>query len=449
MALKALDIYKLLPKKNCKECGDPTCLTFAMKLAGGKADVELCPYLDEQAKAMLGASTRPPIRLVKVGVGVRSFKVGEETVLYRHEKTFYHPPGILFTVDDTVPLEEIAAVTRRVRDETLTRVGADLRFNGIAIKNTSGSTDTFARAVAAVEHEEAHLPPVLISSNPAALSAALVHCGSYRPLLHAATPENFKDMCTLAKQHGCPLVVRSPTPEGLVRLVKDCMAEGVQDLVLDPAPATLGDFLARSTTIRQHAITRSVPELGYPVYLDTSLEGREDAALALGIVKYASVIVTKPLAPGPAKAALTLRQNVYTDPQKPIQMNPGLYRIGTPDKNSPVLMTVNFSLTFFTLQGYLESTRIPCYMLIVDTEGLSVLTAVAAGKLSEMLVRDSMKKFELEKEVVHRKLIIPGYAAPLSGRIQDATGWKVLVGPRDAAEIGDYLNEEWKKESSG
>ena len=446
MALKALDIYKLLPKKNCKECGDPTCLTFAMKLAGGKADVDLCPYLDEQAKSILGATTRPPIRLIRVGVGERFFKVGEETVLYRHEKTFYHPPGIIFRVSDTQTPDEIAAVARRVRDETFTRVGTELRFSGIAIENTSGSAETFAKAVAAVEQQQAHLPPVLIAKDPSVFPAALVHCGTYRPLLHAATRENFRDMCALARKHGCPLVIRAATLDGLVQLVKDCTAEGVQDLVLDPAPENLGAFISRSTWIRQLAITRSVPELGYPVYLDAASGGLQDAALVLGIVKYASVIVTSPLAPGPAKASLTLRQNIYTDPQKPIQMNPGLYRVGNPGKDAPVLMTVNFSLTFFTLEGYLESSRVPCFMLIVDTEGLSVLTAVAAGKLSEFLVRDSLKKFGVENEVAHRKLIIPGYASPLSGRIEEATGWKVLVGPRDAAEIGEFLHEEWKKQ---
>jgi acetyl-CoA decarbonylase/synthase complex subunit gamma len=445
MALKALDIYKLLPKKNCKECGDPTCLTFAMKLAGGKADVELCPYLSDEAKSVLGASTRPPIRLVKVGVGVRSFRVGEEFVLYRHDKTFYHPPGIVFRVTDMMPEAEIIAVTERVRDETFTRVGSDLRFNGIAIENVSGSPEAFAKAVATVENVQAHLPPVLIAKDPAAFKAALVHCGTYRPLIHAATKENFREMCAIAKLHGCPLVVRAATLEELIRLVKDCTDEGVQDLVLDPAPESLGAFISRSTAIRELAITRTVPELGYPVYMDTAENREEDASLVLGITKYASVIVTSPLTPGSARAALTLRQNIYTDPQKPIQMNPGLYRVGTPDKDAPVLMTVNFSLTFFTLQGYLESTRIPCFMLIVDTEGLSVLTAVAAGKLSETLVRDSLKKFGVEDEVSHRKLIIPGYASPLSGRIEDATGWKVLVGPRDAAEIGEYLHEEWKK----
>jgi acetyl-CoA decarbonylase/synthase complex subunit gamma len=252
-------------------------------------------------------------------------------------------------------------------------------------------------------------------------------------------------MCALAKQHGCPLVVRSGSLDGLVNLVKTCTADGVPDLILDLAPETFGDFIRRSTAVRQLAITRVVPDLGYPVYLNAAETGQQDAAVALGIVKYGSVIVTDSLPAGTAKAALTLRQNIYTDPQKPIQMNPGLYRVGSPDKDSPVLMTVNFSLTFFTLQGYLESARVPCFMLIVDTEGLSVLTAVAAGKLSEMLVRDSIKKFGLENEVSHRKLIIPGYASPLSGRIEDATGWKVLVGPRDAAEIGEYLHEEWKR----
>jgi len=444
MALKALDIYKLLPRKNCKECGDPTCLTFAMKLAGGKADMDLCPYLDEEAKSVLGATTRPPITLVKLGIGERSFAVGEEFVLYRHEKTFYNPPGIMFKIADTQTLDEIRAVTTRVRDESFTRVGADLRFNGIAIENASGSADSFARAVETVE-KTADLPLVLMATDTAALSAALTHCGTYGPLIHAATQENRKEFGALAKQHGCPLVIKGKTIDELAQLAKDCITEGMQDLILDLSPDSLQAFIVRSTTIRQLAITRAAPYLGYPVFLDASIMEMQDAAIALGIAKYASVIITTPLSPATAKAALTLRQNIYTDPQKPIQMTPGLYRIGNPAKDAPVLMTVNFSLTFFTLQGYLESTRMPCFMLIVDTEGLSVLTAVAAGKLNEMLVKDSIKKFALEDEVSHRKLIIPGYASPLSGRIEEVTGWKVLVGPRDAAEIGDFLNEEWKK----
>jgi acetyl-CoA decarbonylase/synthase complex subunit gamma len=444
MALKALDIYKLLPKKNCKECGDPTCLTFAMKLASGKADIDLCPYLDESAKSVLGATTRPPIRLIKLGVGERSFSVGEEFVLYRHDKTFYHPPGILFKVFDTQSSEEITQVTKRVRDEVFTRVGTDLRFNGIAIENSSGSVEAFARAVATVE-ENADLPLVLISKDLEAFNAALIQVGSYRPLIHSATKENFREMCALAKKHSCPLVVKANGLDNLIGLVKSCGEEGVKKMVMDLCPQSLGDYLSLSTAVRQLAITRAVPDLGYPVFFDATHPNLQDAAIALGIVKYASVIITPPLSEESAKAALTLRQNIYTDPQKPIQMNPGLYRVGIPGKDAPVLMTVNFSLTFFTLEGYLESSKIPCFLLIVDTEGLSVLTAVAAGKLNETLVRDSLKKFEVEREVSHKTLIIPGYASPLSGRIEEATGWKVLVGPRDAAEIGEYLHEEWNK----
>ncbi len=445
MALKALDIYKLLPKKNCKECGDPTCLTFAMKLASGKTDVDLCPYLDDSAKSILGATTRPPIRLIKIGVGERSFAVGEEFVLYRHDKTFYHPPGILFKVLDTQSPEEITTVTKRVRDETFTRVGTDLQFNGIAIENSSGSAEKFARAVATVE-ENADLPLVLISKNLEAFNAALVQVGSYQPLIHAATMENFREMCTIVKKHSCPLVIKAHGLEELIVLSKSCVEEGVKKLVMDLCPQSLGDYLNLSTAIRQLAITRAVPDLGYPVFFDAAHPRLQDAAIALGIIKYASVIITPPLSVASAKAALTLRQNIYTDPQKPIQMNPGLYRVGTPGKDAPVLMTVNFSLTFFTLEGYLESSRIPCFLLIVDTEGLSVLTSVAAGKLNETLVRDSIKKFDVEQEVSHKTLIIPGYSAPLSGRIEELTGWKVMVGPRDAAEIGNYLHEEWKKQ---
>lgn len=444
MALKALDIYKLLPKKNCKECGVPTCLTFAMKLASGKADLDLCPYLDENAKAVLGASTRPPIRLVKVGVGERSFRVGDEFVFYRHEKTFYHQPGILFRISDTWDETTIAGVVHEVRDYKLTRVGQDLVLDGVAIANDSGDPAAFGRAVAVVE-ANGHLPEVLIAEDPAALEAGLFHCGTFRPLLAGATAENADAVLALAKKHGAPLVVRAPDADGLIALVQRCTVFGVQDLVLDLDPPSPAEFVQRSSAVRQLAIARAVPELGYPIYYDCSKAGElAPSALSLGILKFGSVLVVGPLSRPETVAALTLRQNVYTDPQKPIQMTPGLYRVGNPGPEAPVLMTVNFSLTFFTLQGYLESTRLPCYMLIVDTEGQSVLTAVAAGKLSESVVADAVKKFELESTVSHRTLIIPGYAAPLSGAIEDATRWKVMVGPRDAADIGEFLETQWK-----
>jgi acetyl-CoA decarbonylase/synthase complex subunit gamma len=442
VALKALEIYKMLPKKNCKECGYPTCLTFAMKLAAGKADADTCPTLDEATKELLRGATRPPIQLVKLGVGERSVPVGDEIVLFRHEKTFYHPPAILFSVSDLWERERIVAAAERVMTEVFPRVGENLRFNGVAVRNESGNAGAFGKAVAAVE-EVAEFPEVLISESPEALTAGLAHCGNYRPLIHAATMANHEAVAPLAKRFGCPLVIRAGDLGELARLAKACMDLGVRDIILDPAAASLGEFIVRSTAIRKKAIDRTDPDLGHPVYLDATAFIPEEAAIVTGILKYAGVIVTSVLPPGTARMALTLRQNIYTDPQKPIQMTPGLYRVGEPGPGSPVLATVNFSLTYFTLLGYLEASRIPCHLLIIDTEGFSVLTAVAAGKFSERLVKESLERYLVSGQVNHRILIIPGYAAPLSGRIEEVTGWKVFVGPRDAADIGEFLEKEW------
>jgi len=324
------------------------------------------------------------------------------------------------------------------------RVGTDQRLSGVAIRHLSGDPAAFRTAVEAVE-EVADLPEVLMAEDPAVMEQGLAVCGHFRPLIYAATEKTDETMCNLARDYGCPLVVKADDPGRLPDLVERCKGRGVQNLVLDPAAPSLHQFQNISTAIRQQAITRSTPSLGYPVFLDAAATGMQEAAIVTGILRFASVLVLENPDQASLLAFLTLRQNIYTDPQKPIQMTPGIYRLGTPGPDSPVLLTVNFSLTFFTLQGYLEAARIPCFMVIVDTEGLSVLTAVASGKLNETLVAESLKKFSLEKEVSHRSLIIPGYAAPLSGRIEEASGWKVLVGPRDAAEIGEYLEKEWKR----
>ena len=442
MAMKALDIYKLLPKTNCKKCGYPTCLAFAMKLAAGKAEVEACPDLDPATKALLGGATRPPIRLVQVGVGERAVAVGEEFVLFRHEKTFYHPPGILVQVSDTWPEEQVRSIVETVRDTVVHRVGMDLVLNGVAVRNESGSPDRFAETVALAGGGSA-LPLVLIADDPASHEAALAVAGHYRPLVHAATGENWQDLAALAKRYGCPLAVRAAGPGALAALARSCADAGAQDLMLDPVPGSIQNYIAVATGIREAAIARTEPALGYPIYLDATRFREIDAALAAGILKYAGIIVAPPLSPATVTAALTLRQNIYTDPQKPIQVTPGVYPINDPGRAAPVLLSVNFSLTYFTLLGYLEASRIPCYLFVVDTEGLSVLTAVAGGKLTATLVADSLRNFGVEELVDHRVLIIPGYAAPLSGKIEDATGWKVMVGPRDAAELAEYLEKEW------
>ena len=441
MALKALDIYKLLPKKNCKECGDPTCLTFAMKLAQGKAEPGACPYLEEEAKAMLGASTRPPIQKVTVGMGTLSITAGEEFVFYRHEKTFYHQPGIMYAISDTDSDDRIREVVSQIRSCHLTRIGIDLFLNGLAISADSGSAERFASAVTIATEGNTDLPLVLMASDPTVMEAGLAICGNYMPLMWAADDQNHEQFCILAKKYGAPLVVRGGDLEPLAVTADTCVKSGISQLMLDLSGPE-GKFVRDSTLVRQVALARTVPALGYPVFYDVREIGF--SGIICGIARFASIIVTKPLTLTEMQAVLVMRQNIYTDPQKPIQMTPGLYRVGTPTRNDPVFLSVNFSLTYFTLQGYLEATRRSCWLLIVDTEGMSVLTSVAAGKLNESVVRDGLKTFNVAAEVDHKTLIIPGYASPLSGRIEEYTGWKVIVGPRDAAEIAAFMEEELK-----
>ncbi|MFH0968712.1 MAG: acetyl-CoA decarbonylase/synthase complex subunit gamma [Methanobacteriota archaeon] len=441
MALKALEIYKLLPKKNCKECGDPTCLTFAMKLAQGKAEPDACPYLEDEAKIILGASTRPPIQKVTVGMGALSITVGEEFVFYRHDKTFYHQPGIMYAVSDTETDDRIREVVSQLRNCHLTRIGIDLLLNGVAISADSGSPDRFAAAISVATADNTDLPLVLMASDPAVMESGLAICGNYMPLIWAADSQNLEQFCILAKKYGGPLVVRAKDLEELATSAESCVKRGISQLMLDLSGPE-GEFVRNSMLVRQVALARTVPSLGYPVLYDVRDIGFP--GLICGIAKFASIIVTKPLSRVEMQAVLVMRQNIYTDPQKPIQMTPGLYRVGTPTRSDPVFLTVNFSLTYFTLQGYLEATRRSCWLLIVDTEGMSVLTAVAAGKLSESVVKDGLEMFNVAAEVDHKTLIIPGYASPLSGRIEESTGWKVIVGPRDAAEISAFMEEELK-----
>ena len=373
-------------------------------------------------------------------MGTRSFTVGEEFVFYRHEKTFYHQPGIFYLVSDNESDEKISDVARMIREDYFTRIGMDLRLNGVAIISDSGSPVKFSEAVT-IASLKGEIPLVLIASDPTIMEAGLGVCGNFAPLIGHVTEDNIESFCNFGEKYGASLLLKAESPDLLTILVDKCLAKGLSNLLLD-LTGPMGVFVQDSTVIRQLALSRKVPQFGYPVFLDVSQSGF--SGLITGIVKFASVIITPPLSKPDMIAALVMRQNIYTDPQKPIQITPGLYQIGTPGRIDPVFVTVNFSLTYFTLQGYLEATRRSCWLLIVDTEGMSVLTAVAAGKLNETIIKDAINQFKLADEVDHGTIIIPGYASPLSGRIEEVTGWKVMVGPRDAAEIAAYIEEELK-----
>ncbi len=449
MALSGLEIYKLLPKTNCKDCGFPTCLAFAMKLAQKQAELAACPHVSEEAKAALEASAAPPIRLVTVGTGDKKIEVGNETVMFRHEKTFFHQPGLVLRVKDDQPLDEIKASVAEACGYTVERVGLDLSMNGVAVQNVSGNADTFAQAVEAVR-STIECPLVLMSSDPAAMKAALAKTDGSRPLIYAADKDNWSDMVALAKEHKAPLAVyEAGGLTALANLVEQVKNAGVEDIVLDPGARSMAGSLSVLTQLRRLALKKGFRLLGFPVITfpgDGASSEEEEVMLASQhIAKYAGIIVLDHFDPATAYPLLTLRLNIYTDPQKPIQVEPGLREVNSPTPDSPLLTTTNFSLTYFSVSGETEGSGLPAWLLICDAEGMSVLTAWAAGKFDAEKIAKSVKQFEVEGKLSHKKIVIPGFVATISGDLEEELpGWEIMVGPRDAVDIPSYLKNVWK-----
>ena len=440
MALSGLEIYKLLPKTNCKDCGFPTCLAFAMKLASKQADLSSCPHVSEEAKEALAAASAPPIRLITLGTA-RKLEVGNETVMYRHEKTFFHEPGLALRVKDNDA--ELTQKVAQVDGYVVERVGIDLTMNAIAIENTSGNAVTFA---AAVEKARAgtQLPLILMSDDPAAITAGLAKEGGMKPLVYAATAANVKEMAAAAKAGGASLAVRADTLQGLAELTETAKEAGVEDLVLDPAARDLPGSLAMMTQLRRLALKKNFRALGYPIIAfpgEGAGSAAEEVVRATQFVsKYAGIIVLDSFNEADIYALMTLRQNIYTDPQKPIQVNPGLYEMNDPAPDSPLMVTTNFSLTYFSVAGEVEGCGKPAWVLITDSEGMSVLTAWAAGKFEAETIAKAVKTFEVESKISHRKIILPGYVSTISGDLEEELpGWEILVGPRESVDIPAYL----------
>jgi len=448
MALSGLQIYKLLPKTNCKDCGFPTCLAFAMKLAAQQVELGACPHVSDEAKEALSAASAPPIRLVKVGTGDRSFQVGNETVMFRHEKTFFNKPGLALRVKDNEAADAIAAKVETVNAYSVERVGIDMTFDAIAIENSSGEAGTFAGVVEAVR-AKTDLPFVLISDNADALKAALAVEGGHKPLLYAATTENWEPMAAIAKAGGASLAVRSKDGlDELADLTEKIKGAGVEDLVLDPGSRDLGVSLAQCTQLRRLALKKSFRPLGFPSIAfpgevaDT--EEGEIVAATQYIAKYAGILVMDHFDPAVAYPLLTLRLNIYTDPQKPISVDPGIYEFNNPTADSPLLTTTNFSLTYFSVAGELDGSGMPAWLLICDAEGMSVLTAWAAGKFDAETIAKAVKTFDAGAKINHQKITLPGHVAVLSGELEEELpGWEIHVGPREAVDIPAYL-KAWK-----
>ncbi len=445
MGLSGLAIYKLLPKTNCKECGSPTCLAFAMKLAALQAELSACPYVSEEAKAALDAASAPPIRLVSVGVGERKVEVGNETVLFRHEKTFYHQPGIFYRLSDDQPAEAFAAQVQAIADYKVERVGISMSASGVAIENKSGDAQKFGACVA--KAVAAGLAVILMSDSPAALEAGLKAAQGTMPLIYAAKDGNADAMASLALQYKVPLAVRGNGDLGaLAELTQKLDGKGVKDLVLDPGTRGWQDSLSTATQLRRLALKKNLRALGFPLIAFPG-EGAEDAEeeallAAQYVAKYAGFIVLDHFDPASLYPLLTLRQNIYTDPQKPIQVSPGIYEIGAPKPESPLLVTTNFSLTYFSVAGEVEGSGMPAWLMVVDAEGMSVLTAWAAGKFDAERIGKSVTAFGVPDKINHKKIVIPGLVASISGELEEVLpGWQVMVGPREAIGIPSFLKQ--------
>ena len=439
MAFSGLDIYKLLPKTNCRECGFPTCLAFAMQLAKKAVDLAKCPHLSQEVKKALEESSLPPVRLVTAGVGEEKLSVGNETVLFRHEEKFYNPCGIGFILEDNLSDEEIKEKLSLIHQLRFERVGQTIKVNLIAIKQTKDKK-RFAQVTKSIA-AQTHLALCLISDQPEALRECLVLVKDIKPLVYGARSENLKSFAELAKEFNVPLVVSEPDLEKLTRLTKELNNLGINDLILDTTAKSITDKIWDLTQIRRLALKKSMRSLGYPtlVAVKETDPYSEAIAAATYISKYAGIILMQGIEAWQILALLTLRQNIYTDPQRPLQIEPKLYAIGQVSNKSPVLITTNFSLTYYTVLGEVEASKVPTYIVSVDTEGMSVLTAWAAEKFTAEKIAESLKKFAVPDAVSHKRMIIPGYVAVLSGDLEDHSGWQVVVGPKEASGIPQFL----------
>ncbi len=426
MALTGIEIFKKLPKTNCGKCGVPTCLAFAMKLAA------------------------PPIRPLTIGTGNEALKIGGETVMFRHEKRFVNPTGIAVLVSDKMSDADVEGRLKRLKELKFERVGLTLQADLVAIKGESGDPAKFSALVQRVKEKIDGKGVVLMSEDPKVLSAGAKVVADRKPLLYAATKGNAEAMAALAKEISAPLAVKGSNLDELVELTTKLTAAGLKDLVLDSGARTPKKALEDQIIMRRSALVKKFRPLGFPTITFpcemTQDPMKEPLLASMFVAKYGGIVVLSDLEGHSLFPLLLERMNIFTDPQRPMATTEGIYEIGGPTENSPVLITSNFSLTYFIVSGEIEGSRVPSWLLVKDTEGLSVMTAWAAGKFGADVIGPFVKKCGIANKVKHRKLIIPGYAAVISGELEEELpDWKVSIGPREAGHIPAYV-KMWKAE---
>lgn len=462
--LSPINIYRLLPKTNCGECGEENCLAFAAKLASRETTLEKCPPLMtkeyEKSYIQLKEMLKPTVKEVVIGLGEKSVKIGGKFAMYRHEFSYSNPTAIAVDVTDEMPESEVLERVKKTAEFSFEYVGQTLKIDMIAIRSTSDDANKFGTTVKKIV-ENTNLPMILCSLRPKVLEAGLIAAPKARPLLYAATKENWKEMARLALTYDCPLAVFAPNNLKKLRsLTKTLLEYGVQDLVLDPGTfwnLGLADTLNNFTMIRRSACKRGDGLLGFPLLgvpmtawvekgeaVDEIAGWREAYIAALLIVRFADVLILHGLNGWSLLPTVILRQNIYTDPRRPVAVEAGLKTIGTPDEDSPVMLTANFALTYYTVAHDIESGKIDAYLLVIDTEGIAVDSAVAGRKLTADKVVQAIKASGLGDKVRHRRLIIPGKASRLGAEIEALSGWHVIVGPSDSSSIPKFLQEKWQ-----
>lgn len=441
MALSGIEIYKLLPQTNCKDCDFPTCLAFAMKLAAKQIELAKCPHVSEESKAKLAEASAPPVRPLKLKSNGHEVEAGNEVVLFRHKKRFFSPPGLFLRVYDSQSADEIQAAVKPVDDYQVDYVGMDLSMDGIAVQADGGD---FAAAVETVR--AATELPVILIGDVDALKAGLEKLGDdEKPLLCKATADNWEAMAELAKEHDAPLAVEADNVDAMIDLCEKLIDKGLKDLVLAPTQRGMRGTLVANTIARRMALQENFRPLGFPIINfpgDVGDPLREVSLAAQAIGKYSSFIVMDHFDPAMVYSLLVLRANIYTDPQEPIQVTPGIYEINEPGPEDPFLVTTNFSITYFSVANEVESVGMPVWLLVTDSEGMSVLTAWAAGKFDAELIAKDAKRFEAASKVDNPRIVLPGHVAVLSGELEEELpDWDVKVGPREAVDLPAFLKQ--------
>ena len=443
MALKGLDIFKLSPKKNCKECGSPTCMAFCMKVAQGAISIDKCPYFSEDAKAMLNEATAPAMKTITFG---KDHKLGGETVMFRHEKTLVNKNLYSVPVCTCMTEEEVDKKLADMAKIDYERIGERMYVETIFVRNAGTDAAAYTKLVEKAAATGRDL--ILECWDVECAKAALAVCKDSKPILDGATPANWEAMNEVAKENGVVLGVWAESISDLYDTVKKLEAAGNKNLVLDVTGKTAKETLANAVLVRRTAIKDGDRSFGYPSIVNLSkLCGGdmhlETAYAAMFTEKYASIIVLDNMTYAQALPLYGLRQNIFTDPQKPMKVESKIYPLNGADENSPCALTVDFALTYFLVSGELERSNQPVNLIITDASGMSVLTAWAAGKFSSTSVKKTFADLDIENKIKNRTLIIPGKVAVMKGEIAEKLpGWNVVVGPTEAVQLPKYMKDK-------